>query len=108
MLGLFQAQVDLVGLPDIPGLAVGFESCAAAFFELIFVTIAEASTVEPDEDGSSLGTFQGRPEIEDVALVFRVIFDVALGCGGCGVTMGDHGEEEDETERGHLWNRRDW
>ena len=77
----------------VAGLAVGFEGGKSVFFDLILVTIAEASTVEPDVDGSRSIGFQTRPEIEDVALVFCVIFDVALGCGGCGVTIGDHGEE---------------
>ena len=85
----------------VAGLAVGFESGTSVFFDLILIPVSESPAVEPDQDGSGSVGFQRGPEIEDVALMFRVILNVAFGISGKGSAGGGNKNEKDSSVVAH-------
>lgn len=88
------------------GVAEGVDGFAAVFFELGFIAVAEAAAVEEDVDGGRFVFAEGGPEVEDVAFVFGVVFDIADGFRGLGGEEGEGEEEGREVEGRHFGNLR--
>ncbi|MDB4320036.1 hypothetical protein N9981_01575, partial [bacterium] len=76
------------------GLAVGLDGSTAISLDVTFITSAKSSAVEEDEDGGVV--LFSRPEVEHIALVLGIVFDISLWlfCGGGKEGQAAKGEED--------------